>query len=197
MKRDLRELPICQKKFFERSTEIVAKDLLGAILVKIEENEILSGRIVEVEAYFGPGDPGSHAKNGPTKRSVVMFGPAGCAYVYFCYGMHYLFNVVTEEEGKAGAVLIRAAKPLTGMEIMKRRRNVHDLRKLLSGPARLTQAFGIDLSFNTLPLTKENGLYIVKDEYIVRKIGTSARVGIPRVEGDEFRFFIEGLEFIS
>lgn len=190
-------LPELGKDFYSRDTETVSRELLGKILVKIEGERVLSARIVEVEAYFGPGDPGSHAYKGPTGRSIVMFGPPGRAYVYFCYGMHYLFNVVTEKEGVAGAVLIRAAEPLTGLDIMAERRNTNSKLQLLSGPAKLTQAFGIDISFNAKELRRESGLYVVNDWYNVKKISRSPRIGIPYVEGDFYRFFIVGSEYLS
>jgi DNA-3-methyladenine glycosylase len=111
------------EEFFERPTEQVAKELLGKILVKREEDGYIAVRIVETEAYFGEEDPASHAYNGPTKRSGVMYGDPGVLYVYLCYGMHHMLNIVTETRGRPGAVLIRAAEPLYGIRIMQERRN--------------------------------------------------------------------------
>lgn len=192
--RALDPLPLA---FFARPTDVVALGLLGKILVRLEGDRVVSGRVVEVEAYFGPGDPGSHARNGPTPRSVVMFGPPGHAYVYFCYGMHYMFNAVTEEEGTAGAVLVRALEPLTGLDIMADRRKTDDPLALCSGPARLTQALDIDLSHNSLPLEPEYGLYFAEDGYNVGQIGRSSRIGIPEVPGDLHRYYILESPFVS
>lgn len=105
--------------FFQGSTEDVAKKLLGKILVRNYNGKILSGKIVETEAYLDENDLASHSAVGLTERNKVMFGEAGLAYVYFTYGMHYCFNVVTGEEGKGSAVLIRALEPLEGIELMK------------------------------------------------------------------------------
>lgn len=194
---EILNLPELEKEFFKRNTEEVARDLLGKVLVKIEKERVLSGRIVEVEAYYGMEDPGSHAFKGPTRRNTVMFGPAGIAYIYLCYGMHYLFNVVTEREGIPGAVLIRAAEPLTGVDIMIDRRGTNDKYKLLSGPARLTQAFNIDISYNKKEITGTSKLYIVNDWYNVAKISRSSRIGITYIEGDRNRLFVEGSEYLS
>lgn len=197
VKNKLIELPEIKEDFFGQDTEKVARKLLGKILVKIEEIETLAARIVETEAYFGEDDKGSHARNGPTKRSSVMFGPPGRAYVYFCYGMHYLFNVVTENKSFAGAVLIRAAEPLSGIETMRQRRKKQEKTKLLSGPAKLTRAFDIDLDYNGQVLTKDSGLYFCEDNFKVKKITRTARIGIPLIEGDNYRFFITDSKYVS
>lgn len=188
---------LLDEDFFNRDTKIVAAELLGKILVKKEENGYLAARIVETEAYFGKEDPASHAYKGPTPRSAVMFGKPGRAYVYLCYGMHYLLNVVAEEEGRAGAVLIRAAEPLYGVDLMKKRRKVSDIYKLLSGPARLTQAFQIDLSYNAKTLSPENGIFLLEDEYFIDKIVRRPRIGVPELENDEYRCYVANSKFIS
>ncbi|GAH90627.1 unnamed protein product [marine sediment metagenome] len=111
-------------EFYKRDTLEVARDLLGKALVKFKGPEMVGGIILETEAYYGQDDPASHAYGGKTPRSEIMFGKPGIAYVYMCYGMYYLLNVVTENEGKPGAVLIRALKPLWGIDIMK---SIHKL----------------------------------------------------------------------
>lgn len=171
--------------------------MVGKLLVKVEDGVRLVGRVVETEAYFGPGDPASHAHRGPTPRSRIMWEHPGTAYVYFCYGMHYLFNVVTESKGEAGAVLIRAVEPLEGIDVMKQRRQTDNLYRLCSGPARLTQAFGINLEYNGVLLSPDNGIYFASDDYKTVKIIRSHRVGVPPVEGDSFRFMLAGSKFIS
>ena len=105
-------------QFYAQDTEVVARELLGKCLVRYWLQETLVGKIVETEAYYGVGDPASHSFRGKTKRSAIMWGCPGTAYVYFTYGMHFLLNVVTEKENVPGAVLIRALEPLRGMELM-------------------------------------------------------------------------------
>ncbi len=141
-----------RQTFFARSTLTVAEELVGCVL----EMGDVSGRIVEVEAYLGEKDPASHAGRGRTPRSEIMFGPPGFAYVYLIYGMHHCLNFVTEKEGTAGAVLVRALEPLAGRELMAERRgldpNTSSDRDLCSGPGKLCQALGIDRRWNGRPL---------------------------------------------
>lgn len=146
------------EEFFARATVDVARDLLGATLrVGDQRGTWTAGRIVETEAYGGQDDPASHAGRGRTPRSAIMFGPAGVAYVYFIYGMHHCLNVVTEVEGRAGAVLIRALEPVAGLAEMVRRRNLDPTRwrprDLTAGPGKLCQALGLDLTWNGTAVT--------------------------------------------
>lgn len=124
------------RSFYDRDTERVAQELLGKYLVRVTDGVTRIGRIVETEAYLGPHDRAAHSARGRTARNAVMFGPPGHAYVYFIYGMHYCFNVVTEAEGHASAVLIRALEP------------VANLTGPTNGPGRLCRALGIDRSLN-------------------------------------------------
>jgi len=141
------------REFFDRDTLDVARDLLGQRLVRVHGGQRISGRIVEVEAYIGEDDQACHARSGRTRRNAPMYGPPGHAYVYFVYGMHHLFNVVTEREGFPAAVLIRALEPVEGIETMRQRRGGRMQGRLLTGgPARLCQALDIDLAFNGLDL---------------------------------------------
>src|SRR5580704_5214578 len=134
------ESRILPREFYDRDTVTVARELLGKILV----HGRVAGTIVETEAYLGGDDLASHSARGITKRTRVIFGPPGHAYVYFIYGMHECLNLVAEPDGKAGCVLIRAAQPLAGMRLMKRRRpNARRTEKLASGPGNLTRVFGI------------------------------------------------------
>jgi len=138
---DGRTLP---RRLYEQPTLEVARALLGARLVRILDGVRLAGLITETEAYIGEQDLGCHARAGRTRRNAVMYGPAGHAYVYFTYGMHWMLNAVTEAPGFPAAVLIRALQPLEGEPEITRRRQGRDTH----GPAKLTQALGIDLGLN-------------------------------------------------
>src|SRR3989338_10306073 len=117
-----KEIIPLERSFYERNTQVVAFELIGKVLIFKQGDNFLSGKIVETEAYFGANDPASHAYRGVTPRNRVMFGPAGKTYVYFTYGNHYCLNIVTEKEGVAGAVLIRALEPLGGIDMMRKNR---------------------------------------------------------------------------
>ncbi|MFH1824015.1 MAG: DNA-3-methyladenine glycosylase [Candidatus Firestonebacteria bacterium] len=177
---------ILKRDFYSRKTIKVAKELLGKILIRKVKNKILSGRIVEVEAYLGKDDPASHASHGKLPRNSVMFGEPGLAYVYFCYGNHFLMNVVTEKEGTPGAVLIRALEPLKGIA-----------KNLTNGPGKLTKALSISKKFNSYDLTKGKELYIVDDGFSNFKIVKTERVGIKKGKERLLRFYINGNRHIS
>ena len=150
-------MKIFPRHFYALPTLIVARELLGARLVRILDGQRLSAIITETEAYIGEQDLGCHAHAGKTKRNTVMYGPPGHAYVYFTYGMHWCLNAVTEAEGFPAAVLIRAIKPEEGAEIIHARRNGRDTH----GPAKLTQALGIDGALNGVNLCDQAaGLWI-------------------------------------
>jgi DNA-3-methyladenine glycosylase len=140
-----RRLP---RAFFDRPTVTVARELLGQRLVHISNGQRLAGLITEAEAYVGQADLACHARVGHTPRTAVMFGPPGHAYVYFTYGMHWLLNCVTEQAGFPAAVLLRAIAPAEGVTLMRRRRGRVPEARLTDGPAKLTQALGIDGRFN-------------------------------------------------
>ncbi|MCD6406905.1 DNA-3-methyladenine glycosylase [Candidatus Aerophobetes bacterium] len=197
MAQKLKLIPL-PRSFYAKDTELVAKKLLGKLLVRILPEGRLVGRIVETEAYYGVGDPASHSFRGKTKRSSVMWEKPGTAYVYFTYGMHFLLNVVTEKENVPGAVLIRAVEPMEGIEIMRKNRKKENLRELARGPARLTQAFAIDGSFNRYDLTQENALLFIaegKEENF--EIESTARKGIKKGLDKKLRFFIRENPFVS
>ncbi len=152
-------MTLLQSEFFARATVEVARDLLGTTLrVRSNDGTWTAGRIVETEAYGAEEDPASHAARGRTPRSEIMFGPPGLAYIYLIYGMHHCLNIVTEPDGKAGAVLIRALEPVTGQSIMARRRNISPThpQELCNGPGKLCQALAIDLSWNATPINPPN-----------------------------------------
>lgn len=166
------------RNFYLQRTDIVARKLLGCRLVRFTaEGTCLSGIITETEAYLGIHDTACHTAVGKTPRNKVMFGPGGFAYVYFVYGLHNMLNVVTEEEGKGCAVLIRGIHPETGMDMMLKNRR--GKMPLTTGPARLTRAFGITREHNGLDLVTSSELFMtngvtVNESSILKK----PRVGI-------------------
>jgi DNA-3-methyladenine glycosylase len=184
------------RNFYNQSTLKVAKELLGKYLIVKMNGEILSGRIVETEAYIGYKDPASHAYRGMTPRNEVMFGDPGYAYVYFTYGMHHCLNLVTEKRGYPAAVLIRAIEPTNGIELMKKRRKRNDLKDLTTGPAKLCQALGIDLKLNGTDLCSEE-LFVEDRGEQVKRINSSSRIGIKEEKKRKWRFFIRNNEFVS
>jgi len=186
------------RRFFTRDTLTVAEELLGKHLVRYTLGSKLVGIIVEVEAYGGSDDPGSHASRGMTPRNRLMFRKGGFAYVYFTYGKHYCFNVVTERQDVPGAVLIRALEPLEGIETMKKNRKTHDVLNLASGPGKLTAALNITGKQNGLDLTRSKRLFICKPEEDENfEVVSTKRIGI-RVGVDKlWRFYIKNSNFVS
>jgi DNA-3-methyladenine glycosylase len=175
----------------------VAEGLLGAVLVHETPEGTTAGRIVECEAYVGEGDPACHASRGKTARNGIMYGSPGFAYVYFTYGMHYLLNAVTEREGFPAAVLIRAVEPLAGLEHMAARRGTHEPKLLASGPARLTQAFGIDKAHNGADLT--GGPLTIRRPRSVNnsEVVWTSRIGISRGMEMPWRCYLADNLFVS
>lgn len=142
--------------FFARPTATVARELLGTVIVSRVGGALVAGVIVETEAYLGSDDPGSHAATkGVTARNRVMYGPPGHAYVYFTYGNHHMLNLVTEVEGSAGAVLVRAIEPIAGADVMRARRGGRSGVELANGPGKVAQALGVDLAHNGVALGEE------------------------------------------
>jgi DNA-3-methyladenine glycosylase len=182
-----RQLQPLDRSFFARSTLVVARDLLGRFVCRQtadgESAGLTVGRIVEVEAYGGPEDLASHSRAGLTKRTAPMFGEVGHAYVYLVYGMHECLNVVAKDGGaQAGAVLLRAIEPVSGVEIMRQRRgraNDPD-SKLASGPARLCQAMAVDRSFDGHDLCSGDRLWLATGDRSLtdEAIATGPRIGV-------------------
>ncbi len=175
---------------------MVAKDLLGAKLVRVEGKVRMSGIIVETEAYRGSKDPASHAFRGRTKRNEVMFGPAGHAYVYFSMGAHHCLNVTTEGEGTPAAVLFRAIQPEEGIDAMKRNKGSTELKRLAAGPGNLTRAFGIGRDFNGEDLVSSEVLFLEEGRR-VRRVGISTRIGVSGGASFRWRFFVKDNPFVS
>jgi DNA-3-methyladenine glycosylase len=194
-------LNILAREFFNRDPRMVARELLGKLLVRRERGFFIAGRVVEAEAYLGTDDLAAHAAAGRTARNDVLFGPPGHAYVYFIYGNHYLFNVSCLPDGVAGGVLIRALEPVTGIGQMARARgmDIKNLRLLTSGPGRLAQALGITRERDNGKdlLDAESDLQIVDDGFRPAKIATTPRVGITKAAEHPYRYVVAGNEFVS
>ncbi len=189
--------PRLPREFFSRDPVRLARDLLGRFLFYRTPEGLLAGRIVETEAYTGGTDPASHAFRGPTARNAVMFGPAGRAYVYFSYGMHYCLNVTAERPGQPGAVLLRALEPLAGIEVMRGRGDRGPETRLLSGPGKIGRAFGLTLQdngrdFTRGPLGISAGLPVAD-----RQVAASPRIGISRAVEFPYRFALIGSRSVS
>jgi len=200
MKRKLNPLPA---SFYDRDPREVSRDLLGKVLVRREGKKLLTGRIVEVEAYLGAGDAAAHAAAGRTPRNDVLFGPPGRAYVYFIYGNHYCLNVSCLPDGIAGGILFRALEPLTGIKEIANARGlspeVRDLRKLTSGPGRMAEAFGITRQRdNGKDLTSaRSDLWISDDGFSPKRILLTRRIGITKAAEMPLRYIIADSPFVS
>ena len=183
--------------------------LLGKPLVRLYDGRRLSGLIVETEAYCDTDERdmachGDRANNGrPTARTAVMFGPAGFAYVYFTYGVHWMFNIVTGQEGQASAVLVRALEPVEGLEVMAQRRNGRARTELTTGPARLTQALAIDKSLNAANLCDPQGVIWIEDAPPIAadQIASGPRIGLGKTPepwlSKPWRYWLKDNPFVS
>lgn len=191
-----------KREFFARDTQLVARELLGKLLVRKWRGQEIVGRITEVESYVGQDDLACHASKGRTPRTDVMFGPAGHAYVYLVYGMHELFNLVTAEEGFPAAVLVRALEPVSGIELMQKARGIENLKQLTTGPGRLTQAMRITRKLNRLDCCQDTALQVCDDgtEIKRRQIATGPRIGVAYA-GDwanrPWRYYLKNSSFVS
>jgi DNA-3-methyladenine glycosylase len=199
MKSTLRALP---RNFYDRDPRMVGPDLLGKILVRRVGRRLLTGRIVEVEAYLGAEDPTAHASVGKTARNAVLFGPPGHAYVYFIYGNHYCLNVSCLPDGTPGGILFRAVEPIYGMEAMFKLRGIDessDLRRLTRGPGRLAAAFGITRDRdNGKDLTdSRSDLYIIDDDAAPPEVLITKRIGIKKAADMPLRYIVPGNRFVS
>ncbi|MGQ0521394.1 MAG: DNA-3-methyladenine glycosylase [Actinomycetota bacterium] len=184
-------LKVLPRRFYRRDPRLVAPDLLNKVLVNGER----SGRIVEVEAYCGADDAGSHAFRGRTARNATMFGRPGLLYVYLSYGMHWCANAVCGEEGVGVAVLLRALAPVEGIDLMRAARGpaVRD-RHLCAGPGRLCQALGIAKAHDGADLvTGDRGPVVVDDGVPPpAEPGNSLRIGLTAGAGHPWRWFVTG-----
>lgn len=193
------ELTPLPRAFYERPAEAVARDLLGSLLVSEIGGVRCVGEVVETEAYIGPEDDASHAnaRVGRTPRNEVMFGKAGVAYVYRSYGIHWCLNAVTGSEGFPAAVLIRALRPLEGLDAMRERRPGRPDRELLRGPGKLCAAMGVDLGSNGVPLDTPP-LWLATGEPISdADVACGPRIGITRAADLPLRFWLRGSLWVS
>ncbi len=184
------KLPRIRRGFFDRSVHKVAPDLIGATLLV----DGVGGVIVEVEAYHHT-DPAAHSYIGRTNRNAVMFGPAGIAYVYRSYGIHWCLNVVCEQEGSASAVLIRALEPTQGITLMRRRRGIADERALCSGPGKLCEALGVTQRHNGLAL--DRAPFELRARAAIPAIVVGPRIGISKAVEHPWRYGLKGSKFLS
>jgi DNA-3-methyladenine glycosylase len=187
------------REFYDRPTEIVARELLGAVLECRTRDGVASGRIVETEAYLGEEDLACHAAVGRTARTDPLYGPPGTAYVYFIYGMYWCFNAVTRAEGLPSAILVRAVEPLQGIDLMRRRRALRSQRDtdLTNGPGKLCLALGISGQHNRHPLDVPP-LLIRRGAAVSREAVTvTPRVGITQSADWPLRWFVTDSPFVS
>ena len=186
---------ILDRKFYERETVTVAKQLIGKKLTRKIQNGKLTGIITETEAYRGEDDLASHAATKITNRNRVMFGSVGMSYVYFTYGMYFMLNVVAKSKKQnAGAVLIRGIYPQDGIKIMNKNRGIKDINKITNGPGKLTMAIDITMKENNIDLTKKSSIYI-SDGIIPTNIKKSPRIGISKAKDKKWNFSINSKDY--
>ena len=184
-------------RFYERDTEQVARDLLGAVVRCTTSHGVASGRIVETEAYLGEHDLACHAAAGLTARTRWLYGPPGTAYVYFIYGVHWCFNAVTRSVGSPSAVLVRALEPVEGVELMRERRGAARDRDLANGPGKLCAALGITGEMNGLPL-RGSAIEIVRGEPVPdARVAVTPRIGITKCADWPLRWLVADSPWVS
>jgi DNA-3-methyladenine glycosylase len=186
---------ILPRSFYRDSADVVARNLLGKLVVRRIGRKRLIGRITEIEAYLGAADPAAHSFIGKTARNAVLFGPPGFAYVYFIYGMHYCLNFSCSTDGEAEGVLIRSLDPIEGLETMARLRGFATVPKtslLTSGPGRLCEALDITrANTNGLDVTRADSLLQVLDDgFRPSSILTTPRIGIRKAADRPLRFLV-------
>ncbi len=200
---------ILSRSFFNRDPRVVARALLGKLVVRKMGRKILAGRIVEVEAYLGADDAAAHSAAGRTERNEVLWGPPGYAYVYFIYGMYFCLNFSCLPDGQAGGVLIRALEPVEGIEQMAKARGfsnkkftpalLRDLQKLTTGPGRLCDALGITRNRDNGKdmASPKSDLQVRDDCFRAKQIAVTPRIGISKSAEKPLRYVIAGNKFVS
>lgn len=182
--------------FFARDVATVARDLIGATIIRRSREGLTTGRIVETEAYLSTGDTAAHSAGGVNRKNASMFGPPGRAYVYTIHARQCV-NVVTEASGIGSAVLIRAVEPIDGIELMGQRRGTDNRRDLCRGPARLCEAFAIDRKFDGWPLDFGRRLWLSPDGGKPMTVLSSVRIGVTSAEHLPLRYFAAENPFVS
>ena len=189
---------VLPRAFYERETEIVAREMLGAVLECETDDGIASGIIVETEAYLGEHDLACHAVAGRTARTEALYGPPGTSYVYFIYGMYWCFNAVTRAEGLPSAVLVRALEPLDGVALMhKRRSRVKNAVDLTNGPGKLCTALGIVGSMSGKGLQRKPLVIRAGESVPDRDVMVTTRIGITRSADWPLRWIVKGNKYVS
>jgi DNA-3-methyladenine glycosylase len=189
---------VVPRAFYERETEIVAREMLGTVLECESDEGLASGIIVETEAYLGEHDLACHAAAGRTARTEALYGPPGTSYVYFIYGMYWCFNAVTRSEGLPSAVLVRALEPLDGLALMhKRRPRIRNEVELTNGPGKLCTALGIDGSMSGKSLQRKPLLIREGEAIPDDKIEVTTRIGITRCPDWPLRWIVRGNRYVS
>ncbi|MGI9473576.1 MAG: DNA-3-methyladenine glycosylase [Rubripirellula sp.] len=184
------------RDFFDRNPSIVARELLGKPLIRRSQKSWIGGRIVETEAYLSRDDLASHSSRGKTPSNAAMFGRPGTIYVYPIHAK-YCLNAVTEAEGVASAVLIRAIEPVWGLSRMKTNRGHQELHRLTRGPAMLCQALDIDRRFDQADLLGPCDVRILQDDITLSNVTSTQRIGVTRCKKLRLRFFIDGNSYVS
>ena len=191
----VRRLP---RGFYERETEIVAREMLGTVLECETDEGRASGVIVETEAYLGEHDLACHAAAGRTARTEALYGPPGTSYVYFIYGMYWCFNAVTRPEGFPSAVLVRALEPLDGIALMhKRRPRINSDVELTNGPGKLCTALGITGSLSGKSLQRKPLIIREGEPVADDRVEVTTRIGITRCADWPLRWIVKGNRFVS
>ena len=200
---NLSDLKKLDRSFYIRDLLVVARELLGKIIVKNEGGNLLAGKIIEVEAYDGRIDKAAHTYTGKTKRNQIMFERGGYFYVYFTYGAHFCCNVVTGKAGHGTAVLIRAVEPVSGIALMAMNRygknlvNEKEKYNLTSGPGKVCQAFGITGEYYGEDLTEGRVYLLQQNKVPAEKIIRTTRIGIKKSTELDWRFYIKDNPFVS
>lgn len=183
------------REFYNRKTDVVARDLLGKILIRRLNGELLEGKIVETEAYFGTDDPASRAFHGMKKYNLAMFQTPGHVFIYNVH-KYWMLNIIAHNDG-VGGVLIRAIEPIRGLKTMLSNRHVNKIYDLTNGPGKLTLALKVDKSLNEVDVTTDSNPIYVKDNSIDCKIQTSPRIGVTKDLPEYYRFYCVDNKFVS
>ncbi len=189
-------LQILSREFYERSPDLVARDLLGKRLIRRLDGERIECIIVETEAYFGERDPASRAFKGKKKHNVMMWDQPGRLFIYNVH-KYWMTNVIAHEKGDVGGVLIRAVEPKKGIELLRVHRGVNIDRELTNGPGKLSVALCITPDMNGCPVTEQGGPLEIWDAPDVKEYCRSRRIGVTRDLDEELRFFIKDNRFVS